>query len=211
MICRVVAEKEYSQAAQRIQGFCEWRLDYLDTLNKEHIKKIIDGKKVILTLRPTWSGGKCVDEPQRKNHLRDIIELHPFCVDLELDTQGIEGLVAHAQEYEVKFILSYHNFSETPPLETLHALYSKADQFHPYIIKIIPTANALEDNLTILQFNLETESPVIAFCMGRKGILSRIFCTQYGSVFTYGGEEIAPGQLTVEKLSHIYRILGWAS
>jgi 3-dehydroquinate dehydratase-1 len=211
MICRVVAEKEYSEAAQHIQGFCEWRLDYLHTINIEDIKKIIDGKKVILTLRPTWSGGKFVDESQRINHLRDIIELHPFCVDLELDTQGIEGLVTHVQEHEVKFILSYHNFSETPPLKTLHSLYSRAKQFDPYIIKIITTAHSLEDNLTILRFNLETESPIIAFCMGSKGILSRIFCTQYGSVFTYGGEDIAPGQPTVENLSHIYRILGWAS
>ncbi|MBU7042483.1 MAG: type I 3-dehydroquinate dehydratase [Theionarchaea archaeon] len=211
MICRVVAEKEYTDAAQNMQGLCEWRLDYLDRICKEDIKKIIEEKEVILTLRPTWCGGKFADESLRKDHLKDIMQLNPFCIDLELETQGIGELVNCAREHEVKYILSYHNFCETPPLETLHAIYSRADRFDPSIIKIITTANALEDNLTILRFNLETESPVISFCMGSKGILSRIFCIQYGSVFTYGGEDIAPGQLTVENLSHIYRILGWAS
>jgi len=142
--------------------------------------------------------------------------LNPFCVDLELQTEGIEELVKFARQHEVRYILSYHNFCETPPLEILYSIYEKADRFDPYIIKIVTTANSLEDNLIILRFNLETESHliseshIVSFCMGNKGILSRIFCTQYGSVFTYGGEDIAPGQLTMEDLSRIYRILGWS-
>ncbi|MBU7024560.1 MAG: type I 3-dehydroquinate dehydratase, partial [Theionarchaea archaeon] len=106
MICTVVAERSYSAAAQHVKGFCEWRLDYLDEINSEHIRKIIQGKKVILTLRPTWCGGKFHDEPHRKHYLMEIIKLSPFCVDLELHTRGISELVSCAQNHGVKYILS---------------------------------------------------------------------------------------------------------
>jgi 3-dehydroquinate dehydratase-1 len=210
MICRVVAEKTVEQSRGKLEGFCEWRLDYLGTIDVDKIGDAIEGKQVILTIRPTWCGGKFQDESTRREYLMKIIQLNPFFIDLELHTEGIEELVKCAQQHEVRYILSYHNFRETPPLEILHSLYGEANRFDPYIIKIVTTANSLEDNLTILRFNLETESNIIAFCMGNKGILSRIFCIQYGSVFTYGGEDIAPGQLSMEDLSHIYRILGWS-
>jgi 3-dehydroquinate dehydratase type I len=212
MICTVVAERSYDAATQQVKGFCEWRLDYLDEINSEHIRKIIQGKKVILTLRPTWCGGKFHDESQRTRYLMEIMKLSPFCVDLELHTRGIAELVSCAQKHGVKYILSYHNFGETPPLETLHSIYKEARQFNPFIVKIVTTANSLEDNLTILRFNLEAGSDIISFCMGDQGILTRIFCTQYGSVFTYGGEknETAPGQLSTKELSHLYTILGWS-
>lgn len=212
MICTVVAERSYGAAAQHVKRFCEWRLDYLDEINIEHIRKIIQGKKVILTLRPTWCGGKFHDESHRKHYLMEIIRLNPFCVDLELHTTGIAELVSCSQEHGVKYILSYHNFCETPPLETLHSICKQARQFNPFIVKIVTTANSLEDNLTILRFNLEAGSDIISFCMGDQGILTRIFCTQYGSVFTYGGEEkeTAPGQLSTKELSHLYTIFGWS-
>ncbi|MFQ5891935.1 MAG: type I 3-dehydroquinate dehydratase [Candidatus Methanofastidiosia archaeon] len=207
MICRVVAEEDLKKASEKLKGFCEWRLDFLYELNFEEIERIVLGKKLILTLRPEWSGGKFKDEEKRIEYLKEIIELKPFYVDLELETESIEILTELARKKDVRFIVSHHDFEKTPSLERLHSILEKSQKFMPSIIKIITMANSLEDNLRILKFNLEAESKIVSFCMGRLGKLSRIFCPFFGSEFTYAGD-IAPGQLSFENLEKIFEILG---
>ncbi|MFQ6089184.1 MAG: type I 3-dehydroquinate dehydratase, partial [Candidatus Methanofastidiosia archaeon] len=207
MICKVVAERSLKEASKKLQGFCEWRLDFLDELNFKEIKRIVLEKKLILTLRPEWSGGRFKDEEKRIEYLKKIIELTPFYVDLELETENIETLTELARKCNVKFILSYHDFKKTPSLEKLHLTLRKSQEFMPSITKIVAMANSLEDNLKILKFNLEAESKIVSFCMGEFGKLSRIFCPFFGSEFTYAGE-IAPGQLSFESLEKIFEILG---
>jgi len=48
--------------------------------------------------------------------------------------------------------------------------------------------------------------------MGEAGVMSRIFSPIFGGAFTYAssdaGEESAPGQISLDGLREIYRILG---
>jgi 3-dehydroquinate dehydratase-1 len=207
MICSVIAEKDLEEASRKLYGFCEWRLDYLDDLNLDDIERAVLGKKVILTLRARWSGGRFENEEKRIEYLKRIIGMKPYCVDLELETNPIRELTNLARRNNVKFILSHHDFEKTPSMERLHAILKTSQKFAPSITKIVTMATSLEDNLTILRFNRTAEGKIVSFCMGELGKLSRIFCPYFGSAFTYVGD-VALGQLSSENLERIYAILG---
>jgi 3-dehydroquinate dehydratase-1 len=73
-------------------------------------------------------------------------------------------------------------------------------------------ANKDEDNFTVLRLIPQFPGKrVIAFAMGEKGLASRILCPIIGGDFTYAaiekGAESAEGQLTVEELHQIYRMV----
>lgn len=206
MICRVIAEKDIKKAQTKINGFCEWRLDYLSDIDLEKIKAVMT-KEIIVTLRPVSCGGKFADEKERIHYLKEIIALHPYCIDIEMETKNLSSLSELAREHGVKLILSHHNFICTPDLKELHALLQKSQQYYPYITKIITTATTLQDNLTILKFNLEAQSKIVSFCMGNLGKLSRIFSPYFGSEFTYTGN-VAPGQLSFQDLETCFEIIG---
>lgn len=173
MICKVVAEKTVEKSMNNLEGFCEWRLDYLERIDVAKIRDAIAGRRVILTIRPEWEGGYFRDEEKRVKILRELLDLNPAYLDIELECEAIGEITRIARERGIHTIVSYHNFSETPPLHTLHSLVKKARQYDPAITKIVTLATSLQDNLIILQLNMETESKIVAFCMGNKGILSR--------------------------------------
>jgi 3-dehydroquinate dehydratase type I len=75
------------------------------------------------------------------------------------------------------------------------------------VIKIVPFARSWEDNLTILSlipFAKERKQKIVAFCMGEKGKISRIFSPFLGAAWTYASlsknRASAPGQLTIREL-----------
>ncbi|MBU7032084.1 MAG: type I 3-dehydroquinate dehydratase [Theionarchaea archaeon] len=207
MICKVVAEKTVEQSVDKLEGFCEWRLDYLERIDVAKIRDAIAGRQVILTIRPEWEGGNFRDEEKRVKFLRELLDLNPAYLDIELECEAIGEITRIAGERGIHTIVSYHNFSETPSLHVLHSLVKNARQYNPTIIKIVTLATSLRDNLVILQLNVEAESKIVAFCMGACGKMSRIFCSFFGSEFTYGGS-IAPGQVSVEDLETIFSIIG---
>jgi 3-dehydroquinate dehydratase type I len=45
--------------------------------------------------------------------------------------------------------------------------------------------------------------------MGEVGLLSRILCVKFGSLWTYGSldEKTAPGQIKIEKIREIHQLL----
>jgi 3-dehydroquinate dehydratase len=52
---------------------------------------------------------------------------------------------------------------------------------------------------------------MVSFAMGPLGLASRVLCPLIGGYFTYAslgeGKESAPGQLTVDQLKGIYRMM----
>ena len=79
------------------------------------------------------------------------------------------------------------------------------------VVKIVPFARFWEDNLNILSlipFAKERKQKIVAFCMGEKGKISRIFSPFLGAAWTYASLDknklSAPGQLTVRELKDIW-------
>jgi 3-dehydroquinate dehydratase type I len=82
------------------------------------------------------------------------------------------------------------------------------------VIKIVPFARSWEDNLTILSlipFAKARKQEIVAFCMGEKGKISRIYSPFLGAAWTYAsldqGRASAPGQLTVRELTDIWKTM----
>ena len=109
-------------------------------------------------------------------------------------------------------LLSCHDLMKTPSLDEMREIVKRQREAGADICKIITTAQAFEDNLTVLK--LIGESPgvrLISFAMGPMGTLSRILCPLAGGELTYAsiekGKESAPGQITVNELTGIYEMI----
>jgi 3-dehydroquinate dehydratase type I len=82
------------------------------------------------------------------------------------------------------------------------------------IAKIVTFARSYEDNLKILSlipYARKRKQGIVAFCMGEKGRISRIFAPLMGAAWTYGclsrNRVSAPGQLTAEEMKEIWKRL----
>jgi 3-dehydroquinate dehydratase len=92
-------------------------------------------------------------------------------------------------------ITSWHDFHSTPGEEKLLSLAREASAYG--IPKIVTRAERLTDNYIVLSLYRKVRTPLIAFCMGELGVLSRILSISLGSPIMYSclpGEELAEGQ-----------------
>ena len=118
MLCVSISEPSVKKILNLIKKseIVEVRLDLMD-LSDQDIEKVFSGEgRIIATCR----AGKFSDE-QRKNKLKKAIESGASYVDIEIDApDGFKReLVSAARKHNCKVILSYHNFTGTPPTDEL--------------------------------------------------------------------------------------------
>ena len=114
-------------------------------------------------------------------------------VDLPLNLLGHSNNPIKPKNTNI--IASWHDYSGTPRMEELERIAREAFRFG--IPKIVTKATDLEDNLKVLKLYRIFSKPIIAFCMGGKGIVSRFLSVKLGSPILYSclkGEEVAEGQ-----------------
>jgi 3-dehydroquinate dehydratase-1 len=155
-----------------------------------------------------WSGR----EASRIKELYSAVELGASIVDIELATPTINEVVNEVKG-KAECLVSYHNVKDTPPLDRLRQIIVNQLAAGAGICKVVTTARNFADNLVVLQLITDFSSAnVVSFAMGAAGQLSRILCPLAGGYFTYGstakGKESAKGQVTVNDLREIYRMLG---
>ncbi|MBI5606125.1 MAG: type I 3-dehydroquinate dehydratase [Deltaproteobacteria bacterium] len=193
----------------------------IDGLRRVDLKRLLADKKgeILVTNRVKKEGGAFTgNEEARVDLLKEAVALGADYVDLELGTD--RDLIAdlkkkiEAHQGKTKLILSYHNQEGTPPREALQKILEEGCRAGADIIKIVPWAVEVGDNLTVLDLipyakRLGTE--IITFCMGEKGKISRAIAPLLGSYLTYAaltkGEESAPGQMTVQELKQIFALI----
>jgi len=185
----------------------------LDRLAKPLIKPFAGNfrKPVLFTNRPVWEGGGFEGpEGERVALLLEAIKSDCALVDLELKTapelraEVLDALLKHDQ---TGMIISWHDFTSTPSSEELEEILQQQMESGAHIGKIVTTANDYRDTLRVLNLQIiaaENNFPLIAFCMGSIGMISRVATLKLGGFMTYGapdgGEETAPGQLPVSLL-----------
>ena len=134
----------------------------------------------IVTNRCKKDGGQFAGtEEERVEILRRAIELNVEYIDIETSTPGPLLKSILENKGRVKVILSHHDFTRTP--DDLIPLYDLMRQIPADILKISTYANDINDNLTlfrVLARARKDEKPMIAFCMGEKGEISRILTVQ---------------------------------
>jgi 3-dehydroquinate dehydratase I len=190
--------------------FWELRLDLIGPAWLQVARSVT--KPWIACNRSPQEGGQGQsDEPARTKELLSALEAGAAIVDIELRSQMLSEIVPLIKS-KAQCLISYHNFSETPPLRVLAEIVRLQLQAGADICKIITTAAWLEDNLTLLRLIKDNpEIRIVAFAMGPEGRLSRILSPLAGAYFTFAsleqGKESASGQIPVEEMREIYRLI----
>ncbi len=222
-VCVSVACKDETEAveialrSETYADIIEIRLDHLSNPGIETFTRRIS-KPLLFTNRPTWEGGAFEgSEGERVGLLQQAIENGCGLVDLELQTAPelrAELLDTLLQHTGTGMIISWHDFSGTPSSEELGDILQQQIESGAHVGKIVTMANFYEDVLRILNLQTiaaENNFPLIAFCMGRMGMISRVATLQLGGFMTYaapdGGNEAAPGQMQVSTLRTILQAL----
>jgi len=216
-LCIPIVETTVEKAVIAIQQVSRWadllelRADYLE---KVSLVPLLENrqKPLIVTNRRKEEGGRYKgDERKRLSVLQEAIDLRSDYIDVELATKRsfLRGLIRNKGRTHV--ILSFHDFQRTPSLKELQRLCGRMIQLEADLVKIVPFARSWEDNLTILSlipFARERRQKIVAFCMGEKGKMSRIFSPFLGAAWTYASlnrsRASAPGQLTVGEMREIW-------
>ena len=206
----LIAIKEVNRLADLI----ELRADYL---RGAKLALLLENrqKPFIVTNRSKEEGGQYKgEERKRLSFLQEAIDLGADYIDVELATEksSLQGLIRNKRGTQV--ILSFHDFRRTPSPKELQRLFGQMIRLGADVIKIVPFARSWEDNLNILSlipFAKARRQKIVAFCMGEKGKISRIFSPSLGAAWTYASlnqsRASAPGQLTVRELTDIWKTM----
>ena len=198
--------------ANRLADLIELRVDYL---RNAELGLLFQNRKkpFIVTHRRKEEGGRYRgDERKRLGVLQEAIDLRADYIDVELATERslLQGLISNKRS--TRIILSSHDFRKTPPQKELQKLLDQMVRLEADVVKIVSFARSWEDNLNILSllpFAKERKQKIIAFCMGEKGKISRIFSPFLGAAWTYASlkpnRNSAPGQLTAQALKDIWK------
>jgi len=195
----------------------------LDSIPQPEIAPFIKelSRPLLFTNRPLWEGGLYRgDEGARTGLLLEAIQAGAAYVDIEMKTafELRQEVIARALEQQTQVIVSWHNFDETPPANTLEEVFNEQYASGARIGKIVTMAKTFEDVLRVLALQLlaqEKDFPLIAFCMGRAGMISRLATVELGGYMTYAapdsGQATAPGQLQVSTLRAMLQTLEGAA
>ena len=172
---------------------------------------------LLFTNRAAWEGGSFSgSEIDRINLLQQAIEAGAAYVDIELKTDsGLrEALLKQAAAQGTQTIVSWHNFSSTPSPQALRVILQEQYRSQASIGKIVTMAQSFQDVLRVLDLQAEAAEiglPLIAFCMGQVGVISRVASLGLGGYMTYAAADeslgTAPGQMTISSLLLITREL----
>ncbi len=194
----------------------EVRLDAMQQPDVAQLRAAI-ARPLLYTNRPEWEGGAYRgSEEQRLALLHQAALCGADYVDLELRAapQQRHGLLASLVGRTGRMIISWHDFSCTPPTETLADILARQADSGAHIGKIVTMAREPADVrrvLALLELAEQRRFPLIAFCMGAAGRVSRVATLALGGFMTYaapdGATGTAPGQLSVSQLRGMLRTL----
>jgi 3-dehydroquinate dehydratase-1 len=204
----------------------EWRVDFFEQIGDSSaviaaaraIKTKAVGIPLLFTRRSTMEGGERIplNEGQVLALYEAVCESKSIdLIDYELanDAPNIVRVRTAARASDIKLVLSFHNFSFTPGLETLVAKFLTADQLGADVAKVAVMPRDLDDVLTLLAATREASKklriPLISMSMGPFGAMTRLFGWTFGSALTFavGASSSAPGQVPIEDLNTVLGIL----
>lgn len=185
----------------------EVRMDLLD-LNIDQVRKLFrTSPRLIATFRK----GK-VPDTKRFEYLTEAITSGASWVDIDLltDESFRTELLRVASGKNCQVIVSYHNFTSTPPYIDLVNIARECMLKGGALAKIACQVTSRKDVLNLLTL-YDLDMRLIAIGMGNMGRITRIAAPFLGAEFTYAsyetGAEAAPGQLGREEMQQILNLL----
>ena len=150
------------------------------------------------------------------NRLCAAIEAGAEYIDTELEYPDDLQLQLRNRAHSAgtKLIVSWHNFSATPPLKQLLEVYRSCAEKGADVVKIVTTANSLIDATRTMRLYRSVarlprkriqRPPLAAFAMGSAGKFTRYLSLKLGSPLSYtypdGANATAPGQYSESQLA----------
>ena len=204
----------------------EWRVDFFEPIGNVAsviaaavaIKNAAGNIPLLFTRRSTMEGGEKI----ALNEGQVLAMYEAVCasktidlIDYEManEAANIVRVSDAAKASGIKLVLSFHNFSYTPGLETLTAKFLRADQLGADVAKVAVMPRDLDDVLTLLTATRAASQklhiPLIAMAMGPLGAVTRLVGGVFGSALTFavGAAASAPGQVPIEDLNTVLAVL----
>ncbi|MGH9476830.1 MAG: shikimate dehydrogenase [Terriglobales bacterium] len=219
-----------AERAARERNLIELRLDTVAQLSalpgplREFLRSSPQTLVIATCRKQTYGGGYKGSVQTQLGVLRQAAAAGCAAVDLELQSAERVPAAALAELRQLaNLIISYHDFKTTP---ALLPLWERLRAVPADIYKLVTTANTWRQNMEMLRF-VETHSsehPMVGFCMGESGLMSRVLSLRAGALFTFAaldaGQATAPGQPSLQQLQDyraeqinrataIYGILGY--
>nr|WP_317360145.1 type I 3-dehydroquinate dehydratase [uncultured Tyzzerella sp.] len=199
----------------------ELRIDYYEKVNclssvKNLLKILNENFKnipIIFTFRTKDEGGEkniSLDYYEKlnieviKTGYIDLIDLQFF-----IKKNIINNITLQANKYNVKIILSNHNFNFTPKKDELIKILCNMEKLKPHLLKIAVMPKTKKDILNLMyvanEINVNYNIPIIAVSMGDLGFITRVIGGMFGSCITFGvaKKSSAPGQIDANKLYNL--------
>ena len=193
----------------------EWRADFLP---KEAILQVAPaifekfaGRELVFTLRTRSEGGQIdLSSEEYVQIIKEVAQLYqPDYIDFEYFSY--KDVFDQMLDFP-NFVLSYHNFQETP--ENLMEILSELTSLNPKVVKIAVMANTEQDVLDLMNFTrgfktLNPEQEYVTISMGKVGKVSRITSDVTGSSWSFASldEASAPGQISLSSMKKIRELL----
>ncbi len=158
-------------------------------------------KPVIVTCRPKSEGGMFQgSEDERRRILTEAIALGAEYVDLEWNGSCAD-LIARTGGRRI--VLSHHDFAGMPRdlHDKAHAMLASGAE----VVKLAVTTHRLGDCLALRAIGHNTRVPMVLIGMGDAGTATRVLAGWFGSCWTYAGDNVAPGQIDVQRLHDEFR------
>jgi 3-dehydroquinate dehydratase/shikimate dehydrogenase len=204
------AHKEYNSG----ERFFEFRLDYLPTpgIGAIAIRKFLARHPdctILATCRRRQNRGRFTGSIEEQvKILEAAIDGGAQAVDIEIESAENCVPRLEALRSSAFLILSYHNYSATPPLD---ALMRRMLKIPAAGYKIVTTARKPSDNLRVLALaRAYPRTPTVLLAMGEAGFPTRVLSTSFGGLYTYAAphtaEGTAAGQVCAHQLRHLYRV-----
>jgi 3-dehydroquinate dehydratase-1 len=197
----------------------EWRIDacekvenIADCLTVLHeLRQSISEIPLIFTCRIDLEGGlkKIAQEKRLQLFTAAITSGNIDIVDIELcnGAEFVKVIIEQAAANNVKVILSYHNFKETPSEAFIYAKLVEAQTAGADIAKLAVMPHNYADVLTLLSATNRARNewvrvPLVTMAMGEEGAISRLAGGLFGSDITFaiGLQASAPGQIPIKDL-----------
>jgi 3-dehydroquinate dehydratase/shikimate dehydrogenase len=202
LLCETVAGRSM---AELIRGrdastadLVELRLDGIRDLD---VGRTLVGRQlpVIVTCRAPWEGGRFDgSEDERRRILAAALQLGAEYIDVEWRA-GFGDLIASTGGRRI--VVSNHDFDGVPPdlAERARAMRATGAE----LIKMAIMAKNLSDSLPLI--DIAVDGPAVVIAMGDAGTPSRVLARRFHSRWTYAGDGVAPGQISVARMLREFR------
>ena len=199
-MAELIAARDAATAADMV----ELRLDGIEDLD---VAGALGGRRrpVIVTCRPEWEGGRFTGaEEDRQRILDRALTLGADYVDVEwtaLHTIHEPSFAALIQRAADRIVVSSHDFDGVPAALDSRVRDMRASGAR--VIKVAVTARKLTDTLPLLDIARGGNAVVIG--MGDAGMTTRLLAARFGSLWTYAGNAVAPGQIPASRMLDEFR------